>query len=75
MTITAESNILGSEFRERESVMSNSQMLGIRILCMALGWAFGALIFGTEAVWLWGTPSFIWSGFAGGMIGIMLTSK
>jgi hypothetical protein len=55
--------------------MSNSQMVGIRILCMALGWAFGALIFGTEAVWLWGTPSFIWCGFAGGMIGIMLTSK
>ena len=36
---------------------------------------FGALIFGTEAEWLWGTKSFIWCGFAGGTIGIMLTSK
>jgi hypothetical protein len=55
--------------------MSTSQIFGIRILCMALGWAFGALIFGTEAEWLWGTKSFIWCGFAGGSIGIMLTSK
>lgn len=55
--------------------MNNSQAIGIRILCMALGWAFGALIFGTEAVWLWGTPSFLWCGMIGGMIGIMLTSN
>ena len=55
--------------------MSTSQMFGIRIFCMALGWAFGALIFGTEAVWLWDIKSFIWCGFFGGMIGIMLTSK
>jgi hypothetical protein len=25
--------------------MSSSQALGIRLLCIALGWAFGALIF------------------------------
>ena len=55
--------------------MSNSQMVGIRILCMALGWAFGALIFGTEAEWIGGVKSFIWCGFVGGSIGIMLTSK
>jgi hypothetical protein len=55
--------------------MSNSQMVGIRLFCLALGWAFGALIFGTEAVWLWDIKSFIWCGFAGGMIGILLTSK
>ena len=55
--------------------MSTSQILGVRMFCLALGWAFGALIFGTEAEWLWGTKSFIWCGFAGGMIGIMLTSK
>ena len=55
--------------------MSTSQMIGIRILCIALGWAFGALIFGTEAVWLWDIQSFIWCGMAGGMIGILLTSK
>jgi hypothetical protein len=55
--------------------MSNSQIIGVRLFCLALGWAFGALIFGTEAEWLWGTKSFIWCGFAGGSIGIMLTSK
>lgn len=60
---------------ERWSLMNNTQAMGIRILCMALGWAFGALIFGTDAVWLWGTPSFIWCGVAGGAIGIMITSK
>ena len=63
--------------REEERIpsMSTSQMIGIRILCIALGWAFGALIFGTEAVWLWDIQSFIWCGMAGGMIGILLTSK
>ncbi len=55
--------------------MSNSQINGIRFFCIALGWAFGALIFGTEAEWLFGLKSFIWCGFAGGSIGIMLTSK
>jgi hypothetical protein len=55
--------------------MSKSQMVGIRLLCIALGWAFGALIFGTEAVWVWDIQSFIWCGMAGGMIGILLTSK
>jgi hypothetical protein len=55
--------------------MSNSQIFGIRVLCMTLGWAFGALIFGTEAVWLFGSPSFIWCGIAGGAIGILLTAK
>ncbi len=55
--------------------MSKSQVIGIRLLCIALGWAFGALIFGTEAVWLWDIESFIWYGMAGGMIGILLTSK
>ena len=55
--------------------MSTSQILGVRMFCLALGWAFGALIFGTDAEWLWGTKSFIWCGFAGGTIGIMLTSK
>ena len=50
-------------------------MVGIRLLCIALGWAFGALIFGTEAVWLWDIQSFIWCGMAGGMIGILLTTK
>jgi hypothetical protein len=55
--------------------MSSSQALGIRLLCIALGWAFGALIFGTEAQWLWDIQSFIWCGMAGGAIGILLTSK
>jgi hypothetical protein len=55
--------------------MSNSQINGVRILCIALGWGFGALIFGTEAEWIFGIKSFIWCGFAGGSIGIMLTSK
>ena len=50
-------------------------MMGIRLLCMSLGWGFGALIFGTEAVWIWDIKSFIWCGFFGGMIGIMLTSQ
>ncbi len=62
--------------KEREaSVMSTSQMIGVRMFCLALGWAFGALIFGTEAEWIWGMKSFMWCGMAGGMIGIMLTSK
>ena len=55
--------------------MSTSQMIGIRIFCMALGWAFGALIFGTDAEWLWGMQSYLWCGFFGGMIGTLLTSK
>ncbi len=55
--------------------MSTSQMIGVRLFCLALGWAFGALIFGTEAEWIWGMKSFMWCGMAGGMIGIMLTSK
>ncbi len=56
-------------------MMSNSQILGVRMFCLALGWAFGSLIFGTQAEWLWGIKSFIWCGFVGGTIGIMLTSK
>ena len=60
---------------ERSLFMSNSQMIGIRILCMTLGWAFGAIIFGTEAVWLFDFPSYIWCGMAGGAIGILLTTK
>ena len=55
--------------------MSNSQILGVRMFCLALGWAFGSLIFGTEAEWIGGVKSFIWCGFVGGSIGIMLTSK
>ena len=55
--------------------MSNSQMVGIRMLCLALGWVFGALLFGTEATWLFGIQSFIWCGFAGGTIGMLLTTK
>lgn len=55
--------------------MSNSQIVGVRMFCLALGWAFGALIFGTEAVWLWEIKSFLWCGIAGGAIGILLTTK
>lgn len=55
--------------------MSNSQIIGVRILCMALGWAFGALIFGTDVQWLLGIKSFIWCGMAGGSIGMLLTTK
>jgi len=55
--------------------MSNSQIVGIRILCMVLGWIFGTMLFGTETQWLWGIDSFIWCGFAGGMIGTLLTTQ
>ena len=55
--------------------MSNSQMVGIRMFCPALGWAFGAMIFGIETTWLWGIKSFIWFGFTGGTIGLLLTTK
>ena len=55
--------------------MSTSQIIGVRLFGLALGWAFGALIFGTEAEWIWGIKSFMWCGTAGGMIGILLTSK
>jgi hypothetical protein len=30
---------------------------------MALGWAIGSALFGTEAVWLGDIKSFIWCGF------------
>jgi hypothetical protein len=56
-------------------IMSNSQMVGIRIGCLALGWAIGSALFGTDAVWLWNIKSFIWCGFAGGCIGILLTTQ
>ncbi len=55
--------------------MSNSQIIGVRMFCLALGWAFGAMIFGTETTWLFGMKSFLWCGMAGGTIGILLTSK
>ena len=55
--------------------MSGSQATGIRIFCMMLGWGFGALIFGTEATWLFDIQSFIWCGFAGGTVGILMTSQ
>jgi hypothetical protein len=55
--------------------MNSSQNLGVRMFCLALGWGFGALIFGTDAEWLFGMKSFIWCGALGGMIGIMLTSN
>lgn len=42
---------------------------------MALGWVFGSLLFGTEATWLWGINSYIWCGFIGGTIGILLTTQ
>ena len=50
-------------------------MVGIRMGCLALGWAIGAALFGTEAVWLGDIKSFIWCGFAGGCIGILLTTQ
>jgi hypothetical protein len=64
-----------SKYKQGGSIMSTSQMIGIRMFCIALGWAFGALLFGTEATWLFGVQSFIWCGFAGGTIGILLTTK
>jgi hypothetical protein len=64
-----------SKYKQGGSIMSTSQMIGIRMFCLALGWAFGALLFGTEATWLFGVQSFIWCGFAGGTIGILLTTK
>ena len=66
---------INCERNERQRVMNSSQMLGVRMFCLALGWGFGALIFGTEAEWLFGMKSFIWCGAVGGMIGIMLTSS
>jgi hypothetical protein len=55
--------------------MSNSQMIGIRILCIVLGWGFGAIIFGTEATWLFDLKAFIWCGVAGAGIGGLLTTQ
>lgn len=55
--------------------MSSSQMVGIRVLCIVLGWVFGSMIFGTEAEWLWGMKSYLWCGMAGGSIGILLTTQ
>ena len=43
--------------------------------CLALGWAIGAALFGTDTVWLWDIKSFIWCGFTGGCIGILLTTQ
>jgi hypothetical protein len=55
--------------------MSNSQIIGIRMFCIALGWGFGAIIFGTEATWLFDIKAFIWCGIAGVGIGGLLTSQ
>ena len=49
-------------------------MMGVRILCIALGWGIGAILFGTEATWLFGVKSFIWCGIAGAGIGSLLTT-
>ena len=40
-----------------------------------MGWAIGAVLFGTETVWLLGIKSFVWCGFAGGTIGLLLTNQ
>jgi len=58
------------------SLMSNSQIMGIRLLCIALGWGIGAALFGTEATWLFDyMKSYIWCGMAGGCIGVLLTTQ
>jgi hypothetical protein len=49
--------------------------MGIRILCIAMGWGIGAVLFGTEATWLFGMNSFIWCGMAGGCVGVLLTTQ
>lgn len=55
--------------------MSNSQMIGIRMLCIVMGWVFGTMLFGADTTWLWGMKSYLWCGMAGGCIGVLLTSK
>jgi hypothetical protein len=55
--------------------MSKSQIIGIRIACVLLGQAIGAVIFGTEMIWLLDWKSYIWCGFAGGCIGLLLTNQ
>jgi hypothetical protein len=55
--------------------MSNSQMMGVRILCIVLGWVVGVVLFGAEATWLFDVKSFIWCGIAGAGIGGLLTSQ
>jgi hypothetical protein len=75
MKVTIDLLPKSSNYKQGGSVMSTSQMIGIRMFCLALGWAFGALLFGTETTWLFGVQSFIWCGFAGGTIGILLTTK
>jgi len=50
--------------------------MGIRLLCIALGWGIGAALFGTEATWLFDyMKSYIWCGMAGGCIGVLLTTQ
>lgn len=61
--------------RGEDESMSNSQMIGIRMLCVIMGWVFGTMLFGADVTWLWGMKSYIWCGMAGGCIGVLLTSK
>jgi len=55
--------------------MSNSQIIGIRIACVVLGWVVGTVLFGADALWLWDIKSYIWCGTAGGCIGVLLTTQ
>jgi len=55
--------------------MSTAQIVGIRISCVILGWVVGIMLFGPDAVWLWGIKSYLWCGSAGGCIGILLTTQ
>jgi hypothetical protein len=55
--------------------MSGSQIVGIRILCIILGWVIGVMLFGSDTEWLWGMKSYLWCGTAGGCIGVLLTTQ
>lgn len=55
--------------------MSNTQIFGVRVLFVVLGWIVGYVLFGPEVEWLFGTPAFIWCGAAGGLIGILIAGE
>jgi len=55
--------------------MSNSQIIGIRVACVVLGWVVGTVLFGADSIWLWDIKSYIWCGTAGGCIGVLLTTQ
>lgn len=55
--------------------MSKSQILGIRFLCICMGYFVGIVLFGTESASFLNMKDFVLCAFAGGFIGLLLTRQ